>query len=168
VNTVEQWRPVRDFEGIYEVSDLGRVKSLARLDALGRPWPERIMGHEVKSNGRHRVKLCGPGRTERRHVHRMVLEAFVGRCPEGLEACHWNDDPSDNRLTNLRWDTQVANSRDAVRNRTHSMSRKTQCPSGHPYDAENTRWTKRGTRQCKTCTREQQRAAYQARTTKAA
>lgn len=168
MNADEEWRAVPGWVGFYEVSNLGRVKSLARIDPLGRPWPECILVHEVKSNGRHRIKLSGEGRSERRHVHRVVLEAFVGPCPDGFESCHWNDDPGDNRLINLRWDTKTANSLDAVRTRTHSMSRKSHCPSGHPYDSENTRWTRRGSRQCKTCTREQQRARYWSRKGKAA
>lgn len=52
-------------------------------------------------------------------VHRLILEAFVGSCPEGMEACHWNDDPTDNRLENLRWDTHRANGADMVRNGHH-------------------------------------------------
>jgi hypothetical protein len=51
-----------------------------------------------------------------RFLHRLVLEAFVGPCPPGCVGCHANDDPSDNRLENLRWDTHKANSADAVRN----------------------------------------------------
>lgn len=44
-----------------------------------------------------------------RHVHRLILEAFIGPCPEGMEACHKNNDAGDNRLANLRWDTRDAN-----------------------------------------------------------
>lgn len=156
----ERWLPVVGFEGLYEVSDLGRVRSLGRVDALGRSYPPLILAQEVKTNGRHRVKLCDAGRQERRQVHRLVLEAFVGQCPDGLEACHWNDDPHDNRLSNLRWDTKGANSRDAVRNGTHGMARKSNCPSGHPYDLTNT-YVRPGSnhRQCRQCTRDQQRAA---------
>ena len=49
-------------------------------------------------------------------VHRLVLEAFVGPCPPGLETCHRNDDSSDNRLRNLRWGTSLSNSADAISN----------------------------------------------------
>ena len=67
--------------------------------------------------GHKRVYLKGmPGL---QLVHRLVLEAFVGPCPDGMEACHGPDhDPSNNRLENLRWDTHSANMRDRAKNGT--------------------------------------------------
>lgn len=63
-----------------------------------------------------RVSSFGPnGRTRRGvQIHRMVLLAFVGPCPRGLEACHNNGRHTDNRLKNLRWDTSAANRADQV------------------------------------------------------
>ncbi len=53
-------------------------------------------------------------------IHRLVLEAFVGPCPPGMEACHFPDrDPANNRLENLRWDTHAENMKDAVKHGTH-------------------------------------------------
>jgi hypothetical protein len=49
------------------------------------------------------------------YVHALVLAAFVGPCPEGMEACHWDGDPGNNRLDNLRWDVPKANAADTVR-----------------------------------------------------
>ena len=49
-------------------------------------------------------------------VHRLILEAFVGECPNGMEACHDNDIPNDNRLANLRWDYPKNNSKDRIKN----------------------------------------------------
>jgi hypothetical protein len=48
-------------------------------------------------------------------IHRMVLQAFVGECPDGMECCHNNSNPSDNRLENLRWDTHINNNGDRKR-----------------------------------------------------
>lgn len=56
------------------------------------------------------------GDRKRFSVGRLVLEAFVGPCPAGLQCCHANDDPWDNRLENLRWDTPKANAKDRARN----------------------------------------------------
>lgn len=57
-------------------------------------------------------------------VHRIVLEAFVGPCPDGMEGCHGPDsDKSNNRLSNLRWDTRTENNRDCEREGNHSPKR---------------------------------------------
>lgn len=62
------------------------------------------------SSGRFQIRPAIDGRLV--HVHRVVLESFVGPCPDGMEACHNNCDYSDNRLDNLRWDTKSENMRD--------------------------------------------------------
>lgn len=63
-------------------------------------------------SGHLRVELSG---RRKRFVHRLVLEAFVGPCPVGMQCCHFPDrNPANNSLSNLRWDTAVANCRDAV------------------------------------------------------
>lgn len=62
------------------------------------------------------VQLRRDGRSFPRYVHVLVLLAFVGPPPEGCQGCHEDDDKGNNRLTNLRWDTQEGNAADAVRN----------------------------------------------------
>jgi hypothetical protein len=58
------------------------------------------------------------GRSQTTAVHRIVLEAFVGPCPEGMECCHNDGNPRNNNVTNLRWDTRSANQMDSVRHGT--------------------------------------------------
>lgn len=72
------------------------------------------------SSGYLRVDLYRGGRHHWKLIHRLVLEAFIGPCPDGMEACHNNGDRTDNRLENLRWDTRSANQKDAVRHGTHA------------------------------------------------
>lgn len=62
--------------------------------------------------------MCIYWRGRKYRVHRLVLEAFVGPCPPGMECCHNNGNPADNRLENLRWDTRSANCLDAVQHGT--------------------------------------------------
>jgi hypothetical protein len=57
-------------------------------------------------------------------VHVLVLTAFVGPCPDGNEALHFNDIPDDNRLSNLRWGTRSQNNHDAIRNGHRTYGRK--------------------------------------------
>ncbi len=102
----EQWRPVPRFPG-YLVSSLGRVYS-------GRSG--KCLAPQASNKGYLRVALRRDGETHLRHVHRLVLVAYVGPCPDGHESLHHDDDPSNNRLTNLRWGTRSENRHDAVRN----------------------------------------------------
>lgn len=118
----EVWRPVLGFEGRYEVSNFGNVRSLIS----GTPKPLRP---DLISQGYLRVRLCVKGGCERRMIHRLVLESFVGARPDGCQACHNNGNRIDNRPENLRWDTQEANDRDRdihgtrPRGERHGMSK---------------------------------------------
>lgn len=154
----EKWAPVPDYEGLYEVSDRGRVRSLDRIvpDSLGRDraLKGRVLTPLKGSKGRHlKVALSDGGKVRQHYIHRLVLEAFVGPCPEGAEACHYDDDPANNALENLRWASSSENRQDSVRNGRHHMARRTHCPHGHPFDEENTKLvaSRPGRRICRTC-----------------
>ena len=153
----EQWLPVVGYEGLYEVSDHGRVRSCDRVVGRGSgsyTLPGRVLMQRSDRTGRPLLDLMKAGKRRTIKVQRMVLEAFVGPRSEGLECCHYNDIPTDNRLSNLRWDTSTANHLDAVRNGVHPMARKTHCKHGHPFTAENTLTNGAGARECRTCKRE--------------
>jgi hypothetical protein len=62
-----------------------------------------------KSNGYKYVTLYYKGRGKTRRVHTLVAEAFIGPRPDGMEVCHGNGTPTDNRAENLRWDTHKVN-----------------------------------------------------------
>lgn len=99
-----------------------------------------------------RVALYGPDGRSERLIHHLVLEAFVGPCPDGMEARHLNDDPQDNRLENLAWGTKAENAADRNARRTH-------CRQGHTLPLGG--WTKNGpkrARRCNVCRREAYRA----------
>ena len=162
----EQWRAVPDWEGFYEVSDQGRVRSVDRI-VPSRPGftarrKGKVLRARVNTSGHLEVKLQRDGARRSVGVHRLVLTAFVGPCPEGMEACHADDDKSNNHLSNLRWDTRSANTYDKVRNGRHPMASRTHCPQGHAYTPENTYqppgYPKR--RMCRACrTKSKRRAA---------
>ena len=112
----EQWKSVAGYEGRYEVSDLGRVRSLANT----RRKSELILkaAKHVRS-GHLMVNLTdthGGGRWRQRahYVHALVLTAFKGTCPVGMEGCHGDGNPANNAISNLRWDTRVANQADRL------------------------------------------------------
>lgn len=154
--SIETWRPVLGFEGTYEVSDLGCVRSLDRTTKGGRHIPGVLLRQASGPTGYRHVTLQLDGRRETRSVHRIVLEAFKGRRPVGMEACHGAGGPADNRLSNLRWGTHSENNLDRVAAGTHNHARKIACKRGHPYVTGNVsvaRVEKHRKRQCLACQR---------------
>lgn len=127
---VETWKPIVNFPG-YEVSDMGRVGSFVKLGwrrAIDYSAPRRILTPCLINTGYPRVILTDACRNHHhRLVHRLVLEAFVGPCPDGMESCHKNHNRADCRLSNLRWDTRSANQMDRVSNGTDNRG------SRHPH-----------------------------------
>jgi len=147
----ERWIPVPGYEGIYEVSDQGRVKSLNKRRRV-----PRILRPNVKHLGYQSVCLYrGDARRNRQMVHRLVLTAFVGECPEGHEACHRDGNGSNNRLFNLYWGTPVDNAQDTIRHGNNFHANKTHCKNGHEFTPENTlyRYKDRDWRYCRACIR---------------
>src|SRR5579859_7097975 len=122
----EIWRPVVGFKGSYEVSNLGRVRSIDRI----------VISHRreglVKRKFKGKMLKPGPCRSghltvclqrgKSRLVHHLVLEAFVGPRPRGQEGRHLDDTPKNNVLSNLCWGTRSQNLHDAVRNGKKAIS----------------------------------------------
>lgn len=122
----EIWRPIVGYAG-HEVSNLGRVRSLDRVITFRRidghshedieincALKGKILRPDISNRGYPRIMLKSKG--HHLSVHKLVLEAFRGPCPEGHEACHANDIKADNRLSNLSWGTPSQNQHDAIRN----------------------------------------------------
>lgn len=156
--TAEKWAPVPGYEGIYEVSDQGGVRSLDRRDSRGHMRRGKVLAAAAASGAHPTVALCRDGKQRSHYVHHLVLTAFAGPRPEGMWACHWNDDPRDNRFENLRWATPSENSLDSLRNGTNHNANVTRCPESHPYSPENTYIHPSGSRICRECTRTRNRA----------
>lgn len=156
--TDEEWRPVVGYEGLYEVSSLGQVRSLDRWVSHWRGGRSRLPGSVMKPDlsnprGYERYTLSRSGMTRRFSLHRLVCEAFHGPAPEGKPlACHWDGNPRNNRADNLYWGSQADNMQDKRRHGTNHEVNKTHCPQGHAYDFENT-YQYGNKRMCKTCWR---------------
>lgn len=106
----EEWRSIAGYPG-YEVSSLGQVRSLSRVDAAGNRIKGRILKLRPHSGGYVRVNLCA-GKPRDFFVHRLVLATFVGPCPDGKEGCHNDGNRQNNSVSNLRWDSRVQNMAD--------------------------------------------------------
>ena len=119
---MEQWKPIPWYEGLYEVSDLWRVKSLERVCTSGKfgyqPKPETILKQNLTTK---HYRVCLMKNWKRRYVfvHRLVAAAFLWCSLEFDKehlVCHKNDVGTDNRLENLYVGTYSDNNKDTVRN----------------------------------------------------
>jgi hypothetical protein len=169
--TAERWLPIPEHPG-YEASDQGRIRTVTRRVSRGPGRGTRwVYGRVLKArlnpdSNRYYVGVWLNSKMELHSVHTLVLKAFVGPRPDGLVACHNDGDPTNNRLENLRWDTQSSNIADSIRQGTHVSVRKTHCPSGHLLAEPNLDASRlnKGHRSCLTCTRARHARTYAAKT----
>lgn len=152
----EEWRTIPGYEGRYEASSLGRIRSIHTKRG---PYVRRL--RLDTHTGRYRVTLNTDGIERAERVHHLVAEAFLGPRPDGRCVCHINGDALDNRAANLRWGTWSSNVHDMLAHGTHHMAKRTHCKNGHEFTPENTRYRipKSGvnpnpSRRCITCIRE--------------
>lgn len=110
-HAAEEWRPVVGYEGRYEVSNLGRVRTVPR-QGRRKFIPGKPRKLSELSTGYLNVQLCDGSSVKNHLVHRLVLSAFVGPCPNGMMACHGDGNRKNNHVSNLRWDTATANQHD--------------------------------------------------------
>jgi HNH endonuclease/NUMOD4 motif len=119
------WKPIVGLEGVYEVSHTGLVRSLDRTAVYTRR--DQYSGRDLVVRRRHKGRLLRPAPNDSRHlsvvlgrergsqpVHILVMTAFVGPCPDGMECRHLDGCPDNNLLTNLRWGTRSQNVTDAL------------------------------------------------------
>lgn len=131
---MEIWKPIKNYENLYEISNLGRVKSLPRT-RLQRGnkgivhehcYPEKIMkGYYDKTTGYRGVNLYGNNTYTHCWIHRLVAEAFCENPNNYNIVDHKNGRKLDNRANNLRWVTQKENIKNAIKN-------------GHDYAKQST------------------------------
>lgn len=111
----EVWKPVVGYEGLYEVSDQGRVRSLDRTVTNKDGRSERHNGKILRSqklhNGYRELYLSRNGRRKHRTIHSLVAEAFLGTRPKGHDVMHIDGDRENNALDNLRFGTRSENLR---------------------------------------------------------
>ena len=120
--SVEVWKPVVGYEGLYEVSDQGRVRSLDRTIKSAKGFYNlngKLLKPRKGSGGYYLVSFYNSGNCSHKRIHVVVLEAFAGNRPSPQhDACHNDGDPANNALVNLRWDTRKENHKDLVRHGT--------------------------------------------------
>lgn len=145
----ERWKPVPGWEKYYQVSDLGRVASRRRKIVARqsdgklayRIYRSKILKPGAAAKGGYKiVSFTAPKRArEYFYVHELVLLTFVGPRPSKLECCHYDGNPKNNRLRNLRYDTKKGNARDRIRHGTNKGLKGLESPSAK-LSADQVRW----------------------------
>ena len=110
---MEEWKAIKGYEGLYEVSNLGRVKSLERKVkhpiVREKTIKEKILKYNIDNNGYLYVTLYKDGKSKSFKVHRLVAIAFIPNPNNKPDIDHINTNKKDNRIENLRWVTKEEN-----------------------------------------------------------
>lgn len=123
----EEWRPVIGYEGAYEISSFGRIRSLDRVVTIhpnrwGGTTEKKIKGDQmtpqIRADGYPTLMLSLDGVKANKYLHHLVCEAFHGARPPGYEVAHNDGQPPNCRADNLRWSTPAENSQDRIRHGT--------------------------------------------------
>lgn len=112
----EEWRAIEGYDGWYEVSDHGRIRSWKTVGLPGiRASSPTLRKLQLNTNGRLAISLRRRSeKALRPHVHRLVAAAFIGDIPGDLVVCHNDGNPFNNHVSNLRFDTASGNEADKV------------------------------------------------------
>ena len=105
---MEIWKDIKGYEGLYQVSNLGRVKSLPKVDS--KYCKEKLLkSHTNKITGYSQIILCKDAKRHCCYIHRLVAETFIANPNNKLEVNHISGIKEDNRVENLEWSTRQEN-----------------------------------------------------------
>lgn len=121
----EIWKDIEDYEGLYEVSSMGRIRSLDKFDSIGRYVKGKILQSILVKNGYMHITLCKGGEKHSFSIHRLVAEAFIPNPDNKPCIDHINTDRTDNRAENLRWVTYQENN-------NNPLTKNKKCGENHP------------------------------------
>lgn len=145
----EEWRPVLGWEGLYEVSNHARIRSLRRKGVRG-----QVLKPQTNRGGYQTVNLYDrPYHFKCRTVHSVVAEAFIGPRPTGHHVRHLDGDQTNNLPGNLAYGTPRENNLDVVRHGRHQHAGKPACVRGHLYAEWGVYYPDRRQRCCRACQR---------------
>jgi hypothetical protein len=117
---METWKDIPIYEGLYQASSLGRIKRLVGVRCKN----ERILKQKLDGGNRLFVCLSNDNKQHYFRVHQLVLMAFIGPCPEGMEVCHNDGNHLNNCINNLRYDTHTNNELDKIKHGTFLLGEK--------------------------------------------
>ena len=125
---IEEWKDIKGYEGLYQVSDMGRVKSFGRTvvskNGLKQYRKGRILKPRTNGYGYLRVDLCcGRGESKSFYVHRLVCEAFHENTENKPCVNHIDEDKTNNTASNLEWSTYKENNNHGTHNARSAKAR---------------------------------------------
>lgn len=136
---MEEWKDIKGFEGLYQISSFGRVKSLARI--IKRNYNNYTVKEKIlklgESKGYKQVCLCKDKRIYWKQVHRLVAEAFINNPNNYPCINHKDENPSNNSVTNLEWCTYSYN------NTYNNLAKRRISKVDFKKRTQNTDWNKR-------------------------
>jgi hypothetical protein len=122
---MEKWKDIEGYEGLYQISNDGKVKSLARIINRNlkthptRTHSERILKPGLLKKGYHRLRLCKDGNGKMMQIHRLVAIHFIPNPNDYPMVLHRDNDPSNNSVENLYWGNNQMNMQQMVRDGRH-------------------------------------------------
>jgi hypothetical protein len=121
--STETWLDIPGWTGYYQVSNLGRVRSvertIIRADGKKKTFQSKVLANTMnQKRGYQQVSLSKENTRTTTYVHRLVAVAFLGNFSETSEVCHNDGDKTNNNIANLRWDTRSGNAADKLRHGT--------------------------------------------------
>lgn len=108
---MEFWKDITGYKGIYQISTLGNVKSLANSFSK----KERILKQKTDRNGYKSISLCKDGKSKYFSIHRLVASHFLNKKDPSLHVNHRDGVKTNNNLNNLEWVTRSENQKHAYR-----------------------------------------------------
>lgn len=123
-NIEEIWRDIKGYEGLYQVSNYGKVK---RIKTRYNNKCNKILKPSEDGSGYLSVVLCKDGKMKSFGIHKLVLGAFIGLCPKNMERCHNDGNIYNNYIGNLRYDTHYNNMQDSIKHKTIKNGSKHYC-----------------------------------------
>ena len=108
---MEIFKDIEGYEGLYQISNKGRVKSLERVTSSGCPIKEKIRVNSTKKNGYEFIILYKDGKGKNFYIHRLVALAFIPNIDNKSQVNHIDENKSNNCVSNLEWVTNNENQR---------------------------------------------------------
>ena len=126
----EIWKPIKSLNNIYEVSNLGNVRSIDRIDKLGRHKKGKVLSKKIFNTGYEYVSIFANNKKQNKTIHRLVAEAFIDNFDSNLVINHKDGNKQNNCVNNLEVVTQKENIKHSWE---HKLSKRTRCKKINQY-----------------------------------